>query len=76
MPGINDGANLIKTIEDLYNFYPGLNSLTIVPVGLTKHRAGLPKINTVTQAYAKMMLAQSDALLERFKINLNHLLLS
>ena len=40
MPGINDGAHLMKTIDDLYSFYPGLNSLTIVPVGLTKHREG------------------------------------
>tara|TARA_B100001750_G_C15499428_1_gene596198 strand:+ start:266 stop:1558 length:1293 start_codon:yes stop_codon:yes gene_type:complete len=69
MPGINDGAHLIKTIEDLHYFYPGLNSLTIVPVGLTKHREGLPEINIVTQEYSKMMMNQSDMLNKKFQIN-------
>jgi len=69
MPGINDGAHLIKTIEDLHYFYPGLNSLTIVPVGLTKHREGLPEINIVTQEYSKMMMNQSDILNKKFQIN-------
>ncbi len=41
-PGINDGRILEKTIADLGNFWPNLQSLAIVPVGLTKYRAKLP----------------------------------
>ena len=70
MPGLNDGANLIQTIEDLHQFYPKLNSLTIVPVGLTKHREGLPEINSVSPEYAKMMVNQADELNKKFNIDI------
>ena len=40
MPSLNDGKYLLKTIDDLYKFYPKLKSLSIVPVGLTKHKKG------------------------------------
>lgn len=37
-PGINDGAILEKTIQDLAEQWPAVASLAIVPVGLTEHR--------------------------------------
>ncbi|WP_425061098.1 hypothetical protein SCACP_18700 [Sporomusa carbonis] len=37
-PGINDGAELEKTINDLYAMHPAILSLAIVPVGLTRYR--------------------------------------
>lgn len=40
-PGINDGANLKKTIGELSDMYPSLTSIACVPVGLTRHRDGL-----------------------------------
>lgn len=40
-PGLNDGPHLRRTMEDLAALYPGVNSVSIVPVGLTKHRQGL-----------------------------------
>ena len=52
MPGLNDGKYLDKTIKDLYSFHPGLRSLSIVPVGLTKHRENLPELKTVDSNYA------------------------
>tara|TARA_B100000131_G_scaffold320211_1_gene367771 strand:- start:376 stop:1668 length:1293 start_codon:yes stop_codon:yes gene_type:complete len=67
MPSINDGAHLIKTIDDLHSFYPGLNSLTIVPVGLTKHREGLPEIETVSPEYAVTTMGQIESLNKKFK---------
>ena len=69
MPGINDGAHLLKSIEDLHSFYPGLNSLTIVPVGLTKHREGLPKIDPVTPEYSRMMMKQQKSLSSKFSVD-------
>ncbi|WP_281426056.1 DUF512 domain-containing protein [Crassaminicella profunda] len=38
---VNDQANLDKTIRDLSNLYPSMQSLAIVPVGITKFREGL-----------------------------------
>jgi len=58
MPGINDGDYLLKTLSDIYTFYPKLKTCTIVPVGLTGHRKGLMKISTVSNKYAKDLLGQ------------------
>ena len=38
---LNDGAELDKTMADLALFYPRVNSVSIVPAGLTKYRQGL-----------------------------------
>lgn len=35
-PGINDGKYLDQTIRDLADLYPGVESVAVVPVGLTK----------------------------------------
>lgn len=37
-PGINDGAALRQTIHDLAALYPVVQSIAIVPVGLTRYR--------------------------------------
>ena len=37
-PGYNDGKELARTINDLYKFYPYVQSIAVVPVGLTAHR--------------------------------------
>jgi putative radical SAM enzyme (TIGR03279 family) len=36
-PGVNDGAVLDETLEDLYNFGPSVLNCSVVPVGLTEH---------------------------------------
>lgn len=43
-PGINDGDELCRSIEELSAFYPSVQSIAAVPVGLTKFRDGLTKI--------------------------------
>jgi putative radical SAM enzyme (TIGR03279 family) len=40
-PGLNDGDALSRSMEDLAVLYPQVNSVSIVPVGLTKHRERL-----------------------------------
>ena len=35
-PGLNDGKYLDRTIRDLADLYPGVESVAVVPVGLTK----------------------------------------
>ncbi len=39
--GLNDGDELDKTLSDLLQYAPIMQSLSIVPVGLTKYREGL-----------------------------------
>ena len=55
-PGWNDGEFLEKTVADIHSFYPNTLSMSIVPVGLTKHREGLPKLLSVTKEYAKSFI--------------------
>lgn len=43
---INDGEELERTLKDLYGLAPQLQSLSIVPVGLTKFRDGLFPLET------------------------------
>ncbi|MBR0131572.1 MAG: DUF512 domain-containing protein [Lachnospiraceae bacterium] len=42
--GYNDGEELEKTIHDLTEFIPCMQSLSVVPVGLTKYRKGLAEL--------------------------------
>jgi NifB/MoaA-like Fe-S oxidoreductase len=44
VPGKNDGDYLRETIETLEALHPNIESLAVVPVGLTRHREGLPGI--------------------------------
>ncbi len=40
-PEINDGAELERTLDDLSKLMPNIQSVAVVPVGLTKYREGL-----------------------------------
>lgn len=51
-PGINDGEALEQTVAELAALYPLVASLAIVPVGITRHRRGLPGLEPVTGDYA------------------------
>ena len=51
-PGINDGPQLENTVEDLVGLYPGVETLAVVPVGLTKYREDLPNLRTYKPAEA------------------------
>lgn len=57
VPGYNDGEELVKTLADLKEFYPTLQSLSVVPVGISRHRQGLQEINGFDQASAQRTLA-------------------
>lgn len=66
-PGINDGEILDKTIEDLYNFYPRLLCIAIVPVGLTKYRDGLYPLRTYTKEEAAKVIDKVEAWQNKLK---------
>ncbi len=47
--GLNDGIELEKTISDLLELAPIMQSLSVVPVGLTKYREGLYPLESFTK---------------------------
>jgi NifB/MoaA-like Fe-S oxidoreductase len=60
VPGFNDGDALVKTIDDLYAMYDAVQSVSIVPVGLTSHRQGLQELRHVTPAEADALIDQIE----------------
>ena len=46
--GVNDGAELLRTMSDLSRYYDRMGSVSIVPAGLTKHRDGLYPLTDFT----------------------------
>ncbi|MCR4959957.1 MAG: DUF512 domain-containing protein [Lachnospiraceae bacterium] len=47
--GYNDGLELKRTIEDLSKYLPHLQSVSVVPIGMTKFREGLCHIEPFTK---------------------------
>lgn len=55
-PGLNDGPELERTIGDLTKYLPRMQSVSVVPVGLTKYRDGLYPLRPVDAAAARSAL--------------------
>jgi putative radical SAM enzyme (TIGR03279 family) len=55
-PGLNDGLELERTVNDLAGLYPAVQSLAVVPLGLTRHRGRLPRLEPVDADYARVFL--------------------
>jgi putative radical SAM enzyme (TIGR03279 family) len=49
-PGVNDGPHLEKSVRDLAALYPGVQSVSVVPVGLTQHHKYDMRVHTVKEA--------------------------
>lgn len=58
VPGYNDGEVLAQTVRELGNLYPSVQSIAVVPVGLTKYRENLPDLRSFTSAEAQGILEQ------------------
>lgn len=54
--GVNDGEELERSIRDLTKYLPNLQSVSVVPVGLTKYRDGLYLLEPFTKEEAKEVL--------------------
>ena len=60
-PGWNDGEELHRTLADLFRYVPAVESIAVVPFGMTKHREHLCKIAPFTQETARAAVAQIEA---------------
>ncbi|MBD3278611.1 MAG: DUF512 domain-containing protein, partial [Candidatus Aegiribacteria sp.] len=52
LPGVNDGDELEHSLRELFRI-SGVRSVTVVPVGLTRHRKGLPDLRRPTMAESR-----------------------
>lgn len=59
--GINDGAQLDRTLHDLMEYLPALDSVSIVPAGLTKYREGLPALTLFSPEECRAVIKQVNA---------------
>lgn len=56
-PGLNDGAQLEKTLADLSALHPAVESIAVVPVGITRHREGLYPLTPMDREKARAVVA-------------------
>ena len=63
-PGLNDGAELERTLTDLGSMLPNLTSVAVVPVGLSRHREGLYPLTPFTAETA----GQAIDTIERYQM--------
>lgn len=62
-PGINDGAELERTLSDLGKLMPNIQSVAVVPVGVTKFRDGLYPLTT----FDKQTAGEALDMIEKFQ---------
>lgn len=69
VPGYNDEMELVRSMRDLAALAPAVRSVAAVPVGLTKHREGLPELRLFTpeesERVIRLMTAMGDMMLEK-----------
>jgi len=67
MPGINDGDQLKKTVFDLYKLYPGIQSIAVVPLGLSGHGVIKDRFQPVTPEFSRRLIQQAMPWQEQFR---------
>ncbi|MCC8065495.1 MAG: DUF512 domain-containing protein [Clostridiales bacterium] len=74
--GINDGEELEYSIRELTKYLPYLQSVSVVPVGLTKFRDGLYTLESFTSADAEQVIdtieAWQEKLYDRYGLHFVH----
>ncbi|MFU0827512.1 MAG: PDZ domain-containing protein [Lachnoclostridium sp.] len=74
--GINDGKELERTITDLSAYIPHMQSVSVVPVGLTKYRENLTHLEKFQKEDAIRVLdtihRMQNMLYEKYKIRFVH----
>ena len=63
---LNDGEYLTRTIMDLREFYPNIQSVSIVPVGLSAYREGLFELEPFDEKSSAEVITQVESISNRF----------
>lgn len=56
--GINDGTELDRTMRELTEYYPSLDSVSVVPAGLTGYRQGLYPLEAFDEDTSREVIRQ------------------
>lgn len=65
-PGINDGNELEKTLNDLFKLYPGIENTAIVPVGISKYRENLFAMEGYNKESSRSVIKLVHSMQEKF----------
>jgi putative radical SAM enzyme (TIGR03279 family) len=65
-PGINDAEHLARSLADLSRFHPFVETVALVPVGLTQYREKLPVLKSPDPDYARSLLEWAEPWRRRF----------
>ena len=63
--GVNDGAELDRTMRDLYALYPAMDSVSVVPAGMTAYRDGLYPLEDFSPEECAGVIAQVTEFADR-----------
>jgi putative radical SAM enzyme (TIGR03279 family) len=66
-PKINDGDQLARTVDELVGLYPMVETLAVVPVGLTKYREKLAKLRPYRREEAGDIIYYINSRQEKFR---------
>lgn len=66
-PEWNDGPHLERSVRDLAELHPGVATVAVVPVGLTRFRERLSALRTVTLAEARDLVATIEGWQREFR---------
>lgn len=64
--GVNDGAELERSIRDLSRYLPFMRSVSVVPAGLTRYREGLYPLELYTKEEAEKVINLVESYQQRF----------
>lgn len=74
--GVNDGAELKRSIEDLMQYLPYMRSVSVVPAGITKYREGLYPLELFSKEEAGAVIdlieSYQQACFERYGLHFIH----
>ncbi len=62
--GLNDGAELQRSLKDLKRLYPAVHTISVVPFGKTRHREGLYPLEEIEQQDAAEILSMVEGFAE------------
>lgn len=70
--GLNDGKELERTLDDLAKLFPSVESIAVVPSGLTKYREGLYPLEDFTKEDAREVIRLVNAKRKEFEAKTGH----